>query len=142
MNRPNEATVRLHGPESLAASFKSAPILLSDAKFSDVAVCSWRVNIERYDVGEMPEALVGLHTNGIVYETTPVGRVSERSVSGQLTLIPAGGRASYHCDGILGVSTVHLSEERLEYLLGDHDAKRLLGSLRMRLGFNDPCLRQ
>lgn len=128
----------LRGPELLTASFQQTPVLSSDRSESkEIAVCSWRVEIDQYRVGDMPEILIGLHTEGIVYQRTRGGWGPEHSRPGQLTLIPPGDGASYRCDGTLGVTTVHLSIPRLDNLLGQSDSKRLLESIRMRLGFNE-----
>ncbi|MBF6569127.1 MAG: helix-turn-helix transcriptional regulator [Candidatus Binataceae bacterium] len=132
---------RLRGSELLAASFGSRPTVSSEGYgWRDLSVCSWRVNVDRFDLIDLPDMLVSLHTEGPVYRRSGGGWGPDRSMPGQVTVMPPGSSATFRRGGILGVTTVDLPRERLESLLGARDAKNWLASLRMRLGFVDPLI--
>jgi len=129
---------RLPGSELLAASFGSGPIASSENfGWRELSVCSWRVNVDRFDVNDVPDMLVSLHTQGPVYMRAGRGWGPDRSIPGQVNLHPPGSSATFMRGGILGATTVHLPLERLESLLGARDAGAWLSSLRTRLGLVD-----
>jgi AraC family transcriptional regulator len=133
--RPNPG--RLLGPEILTASFRNPPVRSSEGYgWKDVSVCSWRTDIERFDI-ELPDLLVSLHVEGPVYQRDGRRWGSEPSVPGQVTFMPPGSGGAFHRGGTLGVTTVNLSMERLESLLGSDETRSWLSSVRMRFGFVD-----
>jgi AraC family transcriptional regulator len=132
---------RLPGAELLAASFGSRPTVSSEGcGWKDVAVCSWRVNVDRFDLIDQPDMLVSLLTEGPVYLRSGGGWGPDRSMPGQVSIMPPGASATFRRGGILGVTTVNLSRERFENLLGARDARNWLSSLRLRLGLVDPLI--
>src|ERR1700686_4227012 len=132
---------RLPGPELLAASLGSRPIVSSeDYGWKEISVCSWRVDVDRFDLNDVPDVLVSLHTEGPVYRLSGRGWGPDRSVPGQVTVMPPGSSATFRRGGILGVTTVDFPQERLESLLGTRDTRAWLSSLRLRLGFVDPLI--
>jgi hypothetical protein len=125
---------RLPGPELLAASLGSRPIVSSeDYGWREISVCSWRVDVDRFDLNDVPDVLVSLHTEGPVYRRSGRGWGPDRSVPGQVTVMPPGSSATFRRGGILGVTTVDLAQERLEGLLGTRDTRAWLSSFRLRL---------
>jgi AraC family transcriptional regulator len=132
---------RLPGSEQLAASFGSSPTVSSeDYGWRELSVCSWRVNVDRFELNDLPDMLLSLHTEGPVYMRAGRGWGPDKSIPGQVNLIPPGSSATFMRGGILGATTVHLPQERLESLLGIRGAREWTASLRIRLGFVDPLI--
>jgi len=141
MRTAESRPVRFPGSEFLAASFGSGPTVSSEGSgWRDLSVCSWRVNIDRFDLIDIPDLLVSLHTEGPVYRRSRGVWGPDGSMPGQVNVLPPGSSATFRRGGILGVTTVDLPHERLESLLGARDARNWLASFRMRLGFVDPLI--
>lgn len=138
-----------HGPDSLAASFGARPIASSDGYgWKGVTGCSWRVDLDEYEIPEAPEILVALHARGPVVARTERGWGLDRSFPGEVTVIPPRTWSAIRPlraktlsrRSILDVTTIHLPSASLENMLGERDVARCLGSLRMRWGFVDAFL--
>ena len=138
-----------HGHESLAASFGARPIASSDGYgWKGLTGCSWRVELDEYEIPEAPETLVALHSRGPVVARTERGWGVDRSFPGEITVIPPRTWSAIRPlrttttsrRSLLDVTTIHLPNASLENMLGGREVRRSLGSLRMRWGFVDAFL--
>lgn len=138
-----------HGHESLALSFGAHPIASSDGYgWKGLTACSWRVELDEYEIPEASETLVALHSQGPVVARTERGWGVDRSFPGQITVIPPRTSSAIRPlrttitsrRSLLGVTTIHLPNASLENMLGSREVERSLDSMRMRWGFVDPFL--
>src|SRR5215469_7071010 len=117
---------KLLGPDVLAASLGSPPLRSSERYgWKDLSVCSWRANVDCFDL-EPPDLLISLHQEGPVYKRDGNRWDPSPSVPGQVTFMPPGSSGEFRRGGFLGVTTVNLSIERVEELLGSWVAQNWL----------------
>ncbi len=137
------------GAKALAASFGARPLASSEGRgWKGLAACSWRVGLDEYAVPEAPELSLALHTRGAVSAHAGSGWETDRSLPGQITVIPARSGAAIRPlkftpqsrRSALEVTTFYIPHSRLENLIGEHDLTRFLTSIRMRWGFQDVFL--
>lgn len=137
------------GADALAASFGAPPVGSSAGRgWKAMAACSWRVDLGEYEVPEAPETQIAFHTRGAVSAYTEHGWETDRSLPGQVTVIPPRSGSAIRPLRFtaaprrtrLEVMTVYIPNSTLENLIGDRDLERYLGSVRMRWGFNDAFL--
>jgi AraC family transcriptional regulator len=131
---------RLRGPEVLAASLGSPPLRSSERYgWKHLSVCSWRANVDCFDL-KPPDLLISLHQEGPVYKRDGNSWNPSPSVPGQVTFMPPGSSGVFRRGGFLGVTTVNLSIERLEELIGSRAAHDWVASAQMRFAFVDGFL--
>jgi AraC family transcriptional regulator len=137
------------GAELLAASFGKRPLASSEGRgWKGLAACSWRVGLDEYVVPEAPETSLALHTRGAVSAHAGRGWETDRSLPGQVTVIPPRSGAAIRPlkftpqsrRSALEVTTFYIPDSTLENLIGEHDLIRFLTSIRMRWGFQDAFL--
>jgi AraC family transcriptional regulator len=129
------------GPAELAASLHTAPRASSERLgWKNVAVCCWRAEVDEYALRDTPDTLIALHTEGLVEQYARHDWGADRSVPGQVSILPPGTSARFRNRGMLGVTTIHLDRPRLEALVGGDDARRALDRLPLRVGIVDPLI--
>lgn len=128
----------LDGPKSIARSLECAPVLSSDqGSWPDLAVCSWRVQKQEFELLPVAEICLTLNTGDPLRYRGDPEKGTGNCAPGQICLIAPEDRASFVHRGTLSGLSIHLSTRRLSEQLGSKGTQLIRDGLRTRLGFDD-----